>query len=341
VLIGFNNPFVEMETLADVSQANPVTATILQSWHGDYPVAQLNLLPEKQRDRAVGYIEDAMTFEIIWKAFKPGEPVPTVDLRKNIVLFSRNTQFYNRISIGKINVTNGVAEILAMETMSAMPIEEKVGMSMALVSRKGIESIRTADGLVVIPEQAVPQTYVYECGNGYNFVAWIEGKKAWLFLPKQTVNLPYAPSDSGATYKKGLIMFRTKGEKAELEINGKRYSGCTNNRVKAVWEDAKLRGVDFRAVGNEPGWHMEITASEKMVFVGDYGDTVYSVATPQPLVDQQARMTTYKVQDAQHDLAVRIEGRPCQDTMSGEPFDATVTVILDDKEYRGCGKALH
>jgi uncharacterized membrane protein len=299
------------------------------------------LLPEKQRDRSVGYIEDARTFENVWKAFKPGEPVPIVDLRKNIVLFTRNTQFYNRISIGKVNVNNGVAEILAMETMSAMPIEEKVGMSMALVSRKGIESIRTPDGLVVIPDQAVPQTYVYECGDGYNFVATIEGKKAWLFLPDQTVNLPYVPSDSGATYKEGPIMFRTKGDTAVLEINGKRYADCTNNRVKAIWEDAKLRGVDFRARGNEPGWHMEITAGRKIVIVSDYGNTVFTVVTPQPLVDQQARATKYEVRDAQHDLTVRIEGRPCQDTMSGETFDATVTLILDGKKYRGCGKALH
>jgi hypothetical protein len=77
LLIGFSHPFVETEIPADFTQAGPATATILQSWHGDYPVAQLHFLPEKQRDGSVGYIEDARTFEILWKVFKTGEPVPT------------------------------------------------------------------------------------------------------------------------------------------------------------------------------------------------------------------------------------------------------------------------
>jgi hypothetical protein len=127
-------------------------AKILQSWQGDYPVARLDLLPEKQRGQAVGFIGDAETFEDVWKAFKPGEDVPKIDFRANLVLFARNTQFYNSIRIGKVNVKNGVAEVLAMETMSARPIEDKVGMSMVVVSRKGIKSIRTADGLVAISD---------------------------------------------------------------------------------------------------------------------------------------------------------------------------------------------
>ena len=57
-------------------------------------------------------------------------------------------------------------------------------------------------------------------------------------------------------------------------------------------------------------------------------------------VDQRPRTTSDKVQDAQHDLAILMEGRPCNDTMSGEPFETVVTVILDGGKYRGCGKAL-
>ena len=61
------------------------------------------------------------------------------------MFFARNTQFYNRIRIGQINVREGVAEVLAMETMSAMPIEKKVAMSMAVVARQGIKALQTAD----------------------------------------------------------------------------------------------------------------------------------------------------------------------------------------------------
>ncbi len=71
---------------ADQSPENQSDAKILQSWQGDYPVAQLNLLPEKQRERAGGFIDDAKTFDDVWKAFKPTQDVPEIDF-KQISLF--------------------------------------------------------------------------------------------------------------------------------------------------------------------------------------------------------------------------------------------------------------
>ena len=257
------------------------------------------------------------------------------------MLFIRNTMNYNRISIGKLNVPDGVAELLAMETMSAIPIEDKAAMSMVLVSRKGIDSISTPDGLVHLPRMTVPRTYVYECSDGYTFPARIEGRDAWLFLPEQTVKLPSVPSASGAKYSDGSTLFWSKGVDAFLETAGKRHSACRNNRAKAIWEDAKLRGVGFRAVGNEPGWHLEITPSEKIVFVTDYGEFQHSVITPKPVTDQKTRTTKYNAGSEGHDLTVEIQGQACEDTMSGESFEATVTVKLDGKTYRGCGRALH
>jgi acid phosphatase (class A) len=136
---------VEADALAIHSQPLDGEAKILQSWHGDYPVAQLKLLPDDQREQGIGFIHEAKTFETVWKAFKPGEAVPEIDFKTNFVLFARNTQFYNRISIGKVNVTNGVAEVLAMETMSAMPIEDKVAISLVVVVREGITAIQAGD----------------------------------------------------------------------------------------------------------------------------------------------------------------------------------------------------
>lgn len=132
----------------DHSQPFDGEAAILQSWQGDYPVAQLKLLPENQREQAIGFIGDTETFTGVWKAFKPGEAVPEIDFKTNLVFFARNTQFFNRISIGKVNVTNGVAEVLAMETMSAMPIEDKVAMSLFVVVRKGITAIQSGDEII-------------------------------------------------------------------------------------------------------------------------------------------------------------------------------------------------
>ena len=331
----------EAVTLSSLKQLFDGETEILESWQGDYPVAQLKLLPEKQRNLTVGFITDDKDFRAVWQAFKPGQTVPQVDFKTNFVIFTRNTQFYNRISIGRVKVKKGVAEVLAMETMSAIPIEDKVAMSMAVISRQGITSIQTPEGRIFISSQHAPRTYVYECNDGYSFTARVGEKNAWLFLPNQSVNLPLASSDSDSKYSQGLIVYRATGDKATLEVGGKRHADCSNNRAKAIWEDAKLRGVDYRAIGNEPGWNLEITPGDKIVFVADYGNNVYKFVTPQPVVDQDARKTIYKVLDDQHIMEVLIEGRPCSDTMSGEMFNTTVTVLLDNKKYRGCGMALH
>ena len=48
----------------------------------------------------------------------------------------------NRTSIFKVELRDGSAEILAMETMSALPIEEKVAMAMAVIPREGVTAIQ-------------------------------------------------------------------------------------------------------------------------------------------------------------------------------------------------------
>ena len=136
---------------AQTQPSPPLTgeARILQSWQGDYPVTRLDLLPEKQREQGVGFINDPAVFEAVWKALQPGEGLPEIDFNDRLVLFARNTQFFNRIRIGKIDVKDGVAQVLAMETMSARPIEDKVAMSLVVVARKGITGVLSGQAVIL------------------------------------------------------------------------------------------------------------------------------------------------------------------------------------------------
>jgi hypothetical protein len=59
-------------------------------------------------------------------------------------------QFYNRISIEQIKLKNGVVEVVVRETMSALPIEEHVALSFAVVSRQGINSIHIGDERITV-----------------------------------------------------------------------------------------------------------------------------------------------------------------------------------------------
>jgi hypothetical protein len=131
-----------------VSQTNgePQNLPLIDVWTGDYPVAALAQLPAGQEQNRIGYIGDEATFAAVWKAYMPAEPVPTVDFVQNLVVFSRNVEYYNRTNILKVVLdADGVVEVLAMETMSAMPVKEKAAMAMAVIPRAGIVRIRTGE----------------------------------------------------------------------------------------------------------------------------------------------------------------------------------------------------
>ena len=125
--------------------SEPKDISMLQQWSGDYPIVHLESFPEGQQKSRIGYIGNAAIFASIWKAFKPGEKIPEVDFSRNFIVFSRNVDFYNRISIFKIVLKNGVIEIFAMETRSALPIEDNVGMAMAVIPRAGVASIQVGN----------------------------------------------------------------------------------------------------------------------------------------------------------------------------------------------------
>jgi uncharacterized membrane protein len=185
------------------------------------------------------------------------------------------------------------------------------------------------------------KTFVFECSDKFSYVARIEGDTAWLFLPQKTVNLHQVPSGSGVKFSDGQITHWTKGDEALLQTSAATYRNCMNNRAEAIWEHAKLNGVDFRAVGNEPGWYLEIRNTDKTLFVGNYGEFRVEFPTPDPYTIQEKRRTMYQSHVDGKKILVVIEERQCRDTMSGESFSVAVDVTIDQKTYRGCGRALH
>jgi putative lipoprotein len=104
------------------------------------------------------------------------------------------------------------------------------------------------------------------------------------------------------------------------------------------WEDARSRGIDFRAVGQEPGWFAEIDDGKSIYVFADYGEK--KVTTPAPAPRDSAGVRLYEVTKEATRLTIRIETVPCADAMSGEQMTHTVTMNLDGREYRGCGRRL-
>jgi uncharacterized membrane protein len=182
-----------------------------------------------------------------------------------------------------------------------------------------------------------PLTYVFVCGDGEAVTVRIADGVAWAFLRDGTRRLRPVNVEGAARWTDGEITLEVEAPAATIGTIGGPTRVCRNDPRRAAWEHAKLGGADFRAVGNEPGWDLEIREQSRIVLVADYVSVVVERALPQPQVDAEASTTRWEAGD----LVVEVRGEPCTDTMSGEVFESTVTVYWGDRTLRGCGRALH
>jgi len=182
-------------------------------------------------------------------------------------------------------------------------------------------------------------TYVYTCPDGYRFSARFRGDSAVVELATRVIALPQVISASGARYEANGIELWTKGLQASFEVGTAAYRDCEGVRADTPWEEARLLGADFRAVGQEPGWLLDLDREQSIRFVGDYGSIRLATPVPEPVHDGTGTVT-YRARTEAHDLTVVIRRTPCQDVMSGEAFTHAVTVHLDGRELEGCGREL-
>ncbi len=191
------------------------------------------------------------------------------------------------------------------------------------------------------PSQPRLQTFAYDCViNGYVVADFRQSSDSmWLFLKNNTVLLPQEQSASGGKYSNGDVTFWSKGSEAMLTVAGEQ-DHCLENRPASVVEDAKLRGVDFRATGNEPGWTLEITGTD-IVLVTNYGQDRFEYQAANHATGEDGRTVTYASSDPAVPVTTTITGETCADDMSGQRYETRVEITVGEKAYRGCGQGLH
>jgi uncharacterized membrane protein/membrane-bound inhibitor of C-type lysozyme len=198
--------------------------------------------------------------------------------------------------------------------------------------------------------QPTGPTYVFDCGadaEPFRFTMRSGPGEIALWLPPRFAR-PYlvlgqVRAASGARYEEGDVVVWTKGDAATLTVGADTFAGCRQDRKASIWEHAKLSGVDFRAVGNEPPWILEIRREQSLTMWLGYDRQRIVTPHPTPHTDPEARRTTYHAVTEAHDLTVTLSrpDGPCRDSMSGDEFETIVEIQLDGRSYRGCGRPLH
>lgn len=190
------------------------------------------------------------------------------------------------------------------------------------------------------PEPPVLPVRAYDC-QGLHVVCRLEndGKNLVVALPDRTVRLAHQPAASGAKYSNGSTTFWTKGPVGFLEQPGDPMLRCEENRMQSLREEARLRGVAFRGLGNEPGWVLEI-GPDRIVFDYDYGEGHAEFPLAAPIDAPDSNKITYAAERAGQRIQIDITRRRCVDSMRGDSFPSRVRVQLDDRTFGGCGETL-
>jgi putative lipoprotein len=102
--------------------------------------------------------------------------------------------------------------------------------------------------------------------------------------------------------------------------------------------ELRARGVDFRAIGQEPGWLLDMFR-DRVELSYDYGNVEITAPRPQPILPAW-QGEIYEIRTEAHRITITIRRTPCQDAMSGEMFPAQVAVLVNGRTLEGCGRSV-
>lgn len=195
---------------------------------------------------------------------------------------------------------------------------------------------RAPAGPTPLPGGAPGDTFHWQCGEiGVASHYLGHADLVELSFSGRTLVLPIAASASGARFADDQgSEFWTRGDTGSLALPGEPVRECTRSTLASPWYEAAARGVRFRAIGNEPGWLLEIGHGERPVLHAelDYGERTVELQGLRPAGDGWTGETTDGTA-----VAVEVQRGDCSDGMSGARFEATVELRLGDAGYRGCG----
>jgi putative lipoprotein len=187
----------------------------------------------------------------------------------------------------------------------------------------------------------VLRAYVWECADGQTLVMrnLFREKAVAIDFHDGTRRLDQAISASGAKYADAVMTFSTKGSTATLERQGTAPVQCEERRAASLREDARARGVVYRALGNEPGWVLEVGPASRLSWTTNWGQDRFDFEQAQATTAPDGA-TVYTAQQGDVSIRASIKAERCVDDGEVE-FDHVVIVESGGQTLRGCGTRLN
>jgi membrane-bound inhibitor of C-type lysozyme len=187
------------------------------------------------------------------------------------------------------------------------------------------------------PPVSVARTYVFDCGEGFGFVARISAEEAVLLLPEGEQRLVAVPTDTGARFTDGTVTLWMRGSEALYETPQALWKDCLNDPGRAEWEDARRRNVAFRALDRAAGWRLEIHRDGRVSLEADDGRSGVATLLEAVETSESGDALRYRTR-AVPPFEVLAETAPCRVPGGVEILEWRVTMGFGPHRLEGCGR---
>ena len=208
-----------------------------------------------------------------------------------------------------------------------------VAGSFLLVAQSGIA---TVGGF----QRPIPQdgnVLVYYCQNLSIATVRVLPKRVEIETATRKATLVETAPPSAVRYTDGVVTLSGLGEHVRVEEPGAVYF-CQSMPAEVPWQEARFRGIEFRAAGDDPQWSLEIDSGVSVQFATGLGAARTVTKFPPAELTGTDSRTTLTAVSGPLSLAVLVERRVCN--LAGSTMTLAVTVTLNGKTYRGCGRPL-
>jgi hypothetical protein len=182
---------------------------------------------------------------------------------------------------------------------------------------------------------ARPPVFVYDCDNLATMTARRFADRLELSgAGEAPMTLPHIGEDP-ATFADAAVTVTMTAD--YLRLTGTMGGTvCRRNSEEAPWQDARLRGIEFRATGSQPDWVLEYDEGIALTFVASGFPRL--TATLLSVAANSGDRMTIEGGDGHREVLVVIERAVC--TGPSGITTARVVVTTETHTFSGCGRVL-
>ncbi len=177
---------------------------------------------------------------------------------------------------------------------------------------------------------------VYYCQNLALVTIRVLPSQVEVTTPNRKARLAETTQPSPVRYSDGSVTLSGLEDLVRIEEPGAVH-WCRIEPAEVPWQDAQLRGIDFRAAG-DPAWSVEVDSAVAVEFASGQGAARVVTRFPPAALNAKGTRLALTTSSGARTLTLEAEPRPCQ--YSGSTMTLSVTVTLDGKSYSGCGRNL-